>query len=324
MTTGGSGSTAPASPESGESTSPAPALQLDETARFNVPYDFGSDSAGNLYVHDRQNNAIRKIAPDGKVSTVLTGLSGVYAATFDAHGNIYLLNSDSIIKVTPDGTRSALVTGYNDLTKGPVSMTVDSNETLYVNGHVTDANGNADIGTIWKITSSGNVSTIPVDGLTAGSDGIAIDSTGNLYVGNGSGALLKVTPSGVTTTITTAPYHYIGVNDIKTDSAGNIYFSAYDKDVSSSDLCYNHGVCGLFIRHSIIMKVATNGNVSTLLSDPPGSDEYSDYKYGTPHIAVRPDGSLYVAYASNHAIYRIDSGTASLVAGKPGEAGFSD
>jgi DNA-binding beta-propeller fold protein YncE len=44
-------------------------------ARFNFPNGVATDSAGNVYVADRSNNAVRKITPAGAVSTVV-GVAG--------------------------------------------------------------------------------------------------------------------------------------------------------------------------------------------------------------------------------------------------------
>lgn len=47
-------------------------------ARFIVPMGLATDSSGNVYVADHDNNTIRKITPAGVVSTVVgaAGLSG--------------------------------------------------------------------------------------------------------------------------------------------------------------------------------------------------------------------------------------------------------
>lgn len=55
-------------------------------ARFNEPVGLAIDGAGNLYVADQYNALVRKITPDGMVSTVAgqRGLRGVAAGPLPA------------------------------------------------------------------------------------------------------------------------------------------------------------------------------------------------------------------------------------------------
>ena len=71
-------------------------------ARFNYPFFLTSDRFNNIYVADRNNKAVRKITPEGVVSTVASAsnldLRGVAA---DAIGNIYAssMSNNQILKI---------------------------------------------------------------------------------------------------------------------------------------------------------------------------------------------------------------------------------
>lgn len=95
-------------------------------ATFSSPHGVATDKAGNVYVADSGNNAIRKIAPSGLVTTI-AGLAGAgdsgefdgigAAATFlepmavatDDAGNVFVLEADNIRKVTPAGVVTTFV-----------------------------------------------------------------------------------------------------------------------------------------------------------------------------------------------------------------------
>lgn len=100
-------------------------------ALFNQPGALAFDSTGNLYVADCGNESIRRIAPDGTVSTVagkgapslppspapgmpspdlsdvLAGTVSLKSLTVDLAGNLYFTSYDNRIhRLTPDGVLS--------------------------------------------------------------------------------------------------------------------------------------------------------------------------------------------------------------------------
>jgi hypothetical protein len=205
-------------------------------ATFSAPLGVAVDSAGSLYVADATNHTIRKISPQGAVST-FAGAAGQLgtangsggAARFnypagvaiDAAGNVFIADrtNNLIRKITAAGAVSTFAgvaglsgtddgTGSAALFNLPSGLVLDSGGNLYV----------ADTGncTIRKITAAGAVSTLA--GLpTVGGDqdgtgysalfsqprALTIDSAGNLYVADtGNAAIRKVTPAGVVTTLT--------------------------------------------------------------------------------------------------------------------------
>ena len=96
-----------------------------DQARFNGPVGLVFDQAGNLLVADSFNHAIRKIAPDGTVTTLAGKLGedgfadgpagnarfGAPAElAFDPNGNLFVTDGwyDTLRKITPDGTVSTV------------------------------------------------------------------------------------------------------------------------------------------------------------------------------------------------------------------------
>ncbi|HLS27847.1 MAG TPA: chitobiase/beta-hexosaminidase C-terminal domain-containing protein, partial [Opitutales bacterium] len=72
-----------------------------ETARFRNPVDLARDAAGNFYILDSGNRAIRKLDREGIVSTVAPSF-GQYLS-IDRLGNIYTMDRDETKKITPNG-----------------------------------------------------------------------------------------------------------------------------------------------------------------------------------------------------------------------------
>ena len=149
-------------------------------ARFNIPNGVTVDRSGNVYVADQLNMTIRKITPDGVVTT-LAGLAGTSGAV-DGTGNTARFYS-------------------------PAGVAVDNLENVYV----------ADQGnhTIRKITPTGVVTTVAGLAGTVGSanglasaarftlpSGVAVDITGVVYVADsGDSTIRRITADGQVTTL---------------------------------------------------------------------------------------------------------------------------
>jgi sugar lactone lactonase YvrE len=185
------------------------------SARFNSPAGIAVDAHGIVYVGDMQNHAIRKIAPDGTVSTLAGNLGSEGfadgtggAARFqepvglavDSAGNVYVADSGNSVvrKVTPAGqvTTLAGLPGQAGKTDGdgsnarfdtPYGIAVDANGTLYVADTFNHA--------IRRVTGAGSVATVAgslgvsgnMDGAGGGArfsgpSAICIDATGNMFV----------------------------------------------------------------------------------------------------------------------------------------------
>ena len=202
------------------------------TARFHSPHGVAVDGVGNVYIADADNNCIRKISPDGVVTT-LAGSSGAgqadgsgTAARFnhprdvaiDAEGNLYIADTDNhrVRKITPAGVVSTVAgtgkAGFGDGAaaaaqfNGLRGIAVDKGGNLYI----ADTYNNR----IRKISATGVVTTLAgssTSGLADGSGSTAqfnhpksltIDSKGTLYIADTDNqSIRKVTGAGVVTTI---------------------------------------------------------------------------------------------------------------------------
>lgn len=207
-------------------------------ARFYFPSGLTTDSAGNVYVADAYNEAIRKITLDGTVST-LAGAVGVFgsadgpAATasfnapsgvvIDSAGNVFVAdqNNHTIRKITIIGGVASVSTfagmaGVIGSADGPgtvarfyfpYGLAIDKADNIYV--------ADNDNFTIRKITPAGEVSTLAgTAGVRGNTDGIGAaarfywvhslvaDGSGNIYVvDNGNSTIRKITPERKVTTI---------------------------------------------------------------------------------------------------------------------------
>lgn len=210
-------------------------------ARFNSPQGMAIDTAGNVYVADRDNNAIRKLTPAGVVSTVAgsgqtAGASdgkGSRARFFrpsgiavDGLGNLFVSDTSNytIRKISTDGAVSTIAGRAGEA--GSADGSAAAARFGFVEGIAVDAAGNvyvADFAShvIRKISAGGIVTTLAgqagpsavgtADGIGAAArffypNGLAIDQAGNLYVADShSGTIRRISSTGRVTTIAGIP-----------------------------------------------------------------------------------------------------------------------
>lgn len=203
------------------------------SAQLKSPNGVAVDAAGNLYITDSTNHRIRKVTPDGIITTVAgTGVAGYSGdegpaisaqlsaprgVAIDVAGNLYIadINNQRIRKVATDGTITTVVgtgaVGYSG-DGGPAT----SAQLSYIEGGVVsvDMSGNLYIADtsnqrIRKVTTDGTITTIAGtggfgysgDGGQATSAkinypvGVTVDASGNLYItDNGNNRIRKLAP----------------------------------------------------------------------------------------------------------------------------------
>lgn len=325
-------------------------------ASFNFPTDVATDSAGNVYVADSGNHTIRKITPEGVVST-FAGTAGIRGSTdgtgaaarfndphgvaVDGAGNVYVAddNDCTIRKITPAGVVSTLA-GLAGMT-GNTDGTGSAARFYIPDGVATDSAGNvyvADSGnyTIRKITPAGLVTTLAgTAGMRGSSDGqgagarfsypfgVAADSAGNVYVADsGNSTIRKITPAGLVSTLAGTA----GMSG-STDGTGAAARFNNPESVatdSGGDVYVADTV------NVVVRKITPAGAVTTLagVAGLAGSTDGTGAaaRFESPSgVAVDSDGNAYVAEVENHTIRKITpAGAVTTVAGLAVEFGSVD
>jgi sugar lactone lactonase YvrE len=177
-------------------------------ARFNNPHGLALDASGNLYVADNANHTIRKISPQGIVSTFAgspdqpgstdgTGSAARFqlpkGVAVDPNGNVYVADSGNhtVRKITPAGVVTTLagLAGQSGSTDGTGSAARFFNPI----GIFADASGNVYVlqEGVRRIAPNGTVDTIPLTGSITTPVGtqvsvtvagaVAVDSLGQIY-----------------------------------------------------------------------------------------------------------------------------------------------
>jgi sugar lactone lactonase YvrE len=218
-------------------------------AQLNFPNGVTVDGAGNIYIADSYNHAIRIVNTAGIISTYAGDGSGTQgylgdggpatsaqlndpqAVTVDAAGNLYITDSNNnavrmvntagiISTYAGDGTGNAGYMGdggqaTNAELNNPVGIAVDGSGNIFVSEY-----GNS---VIRKVSNTGIISTVAGNqamGATYGGDGglataanlsnpigVAVDAAGNIYVSDfGNFCIRKVMAStGIISTIAGTP-----------------------------------------------------------------------------------------------------------------------
>ena len=169
------------------------------SATFDSPDGLAFDAAGNLYVSDYNNNAIRKIS-GGTVSTFYSTANpfGPVGLCFDSAGNlvvacqdadqIWKINSSAVVTIVAGNYPGyANGTGSNALFRSPTDVKLDAAGNMYVVDFLNNA--------IRKITPAGVATTLAGSDVDGNAEGYAAGTGTSAVFNNPSG--LAVGPGGV-------------------------------------------------------------------------------------------------------------------------------
>jgi uncharacterized protein (TIGR03437 family) len=134
----------------------------------NQPQGVAADGAGNVYIADTLDHAVRKVTPDGVIHT----LAGTGNPGYGGDGG------------PASKARLSL----------PSAVAVDSNGNVYV----ADTGNNQ----VRRIDSLGTITTVDTGGALNGPRGVAVDRAGNVYIADtGNHRVRRVSAGAAVTTI---------------------------------------------------------------------------------------------------------------------------
>jgi gliding motility-associated-like protein len=271
-------------------------------ARFNQPAGIAVDALNNLYIADSQNNVIRRVNPQGMVSTLSghgipngSNFSVPAGITTDPQGNVYVagLGNNLIHKV--------ITTGYAVDKPLPIGLTFNSTNgtfsgtptgvlptTFYV---VTAYNtsGSGSVGVNITIQNSIDPATSPKIFTIAGN---------GLNFTNGDGG---------------RPYQasFARPYAMARDRGGNIYLATFDNKIRK-------------IISSTNTVITLAGTGTSGYSGDGGAAINAQFNLGLNALALDLQGNLYIADGNNNVIRKIDSASnvITTIAGT-GTAGYS-
>ena len=310
-------------------------------AQLYYPTGVAVDTAGNLYIADSVHYRIRKVS-DGVIATVAGngeyGYSGdngpatsAQLATptgvaVDTASNLYIADAynnrirkvSSGVIATVAGTATQGYSGDNGPASSaqlnnPTGVAVDAAGSLYI----ADSNNNR----VRRVTG-GLIATVAGGGNVLGDNGpatsaqlsdpygVAVDASGNLYIGDNANGRVRKVANGVITTVAggillgnnspavgSQMIHPLGV---AVDSAGNLYIADSDNNLVRK------------VAKGVMTTVAGNGTSGFSGDNGPATNAQLDLPQA---VAVDSAGNLYIADGGNARVRKVSGGVITTVAG---------
>jgi sugar lactone lactonase YvrE len=333
-------------------------------AGLNSPSAVRIDKAGNLLIADRDNHRIRRVATDGRISTLagngtagyngdsqearLASLNKPSGLTVDASGNLLIADRDNhrIRRVSADGMIATVAgngtLGYNGdglpataaRLNFPTAVAVDADGNLLIADHwnFRVRRVSARDGSIGTLTGSGS-DRFGGDGQAAAAAsvsfpaGIAVDPSGNILItdrGNQRIRRIGKTSAIIQTVAGSGNVGFCG-DGLRADGSCLYNPTGITVDGKGNLYLVDQG-------NQRVRRISPEGVMSTLagngkdgFSGEGGSAAAASLRYPS-EVAVDASGNVYVSDQLNNRIRRVDaaSGLITTVAGSQFEGHSGD
>lgn len=168
-----------------------------------LPLGIAMDGAQTVYVTNRQDNNITKIAPNGTTSVFSTTYLGLHGVAVNGSGDVLVADYQHVDKYPASGAWAAPISGsqsFNGYADGPgANARFDKLTGLALQAStgvvfVGDYNNNR----VRRIAPNGATTTYPTATSTLAQPyGVAVDAAGNVFVSEyANHRIMKISPSG--------------------------------------------------------------------------------------------------------------------------------
>jgi serine/threonine-protein kinase len=209
-------------------TTPARYSSLVVAHGFCQPDDLTLDAEGRLLFADLGNGSVNRLAPDGRVSSLVSGLPEPEGVIALPDGTLLIAvqgngrdGIDEIVRLAPGAAAAVPVIRFTNTTGNPgldgISRDPRTGDLL-----VADSPN----GTVYRVSLDGTQSTRVARGFVRPTDAIA-DGAGTLYVADEYGnAVVSLAPGGALTTLARIPLP----DDLAFDRDGSLLVTSLGKD----------------------------------------------------------------------------------------------
>ena len=283
-----------------------------QESQFDNPFGCALDSAGNLFIADRDNGQIRKlnIVAD-KASTYLSGLNLPVAVAIDAANNLYVASQGdgTIRKFDSFGNPIATVSGLS----APTAIALDGSTNIYV----TELGG-----AVKRISPTGNVTPL-ANGFNQ-PRGVAVMDSGAIAVSENH-AIRLIDPI-------TLNLSYLAGSNAPGFTNGPGLLARFNQPHQLAKAPNGSLVVADRMNHRVRV-VTTNGITTTLYGIEPDAwaSDYPGWEDGSVEFAearepvgvtIAKDGTVYSTEVFYHLIRKITgAGLSATISGGPGGPG---